>query len=176
MTFDSIVSFIQQELGTEIVLDQKVDHHPGTIYVSAENLVAVCDLLWRSEATYFDFLSCISGIDHGTDSNYFEVNYQLNSLPHGHQLAISVLLEKPSEGLPTIPTVSYIWKTALWHERETYDLMGINFLGHPDMRRILLPADWKGHPLRKDAINPEYYHGIKVAYDRSEEAAKSWEG
>jgi len=66
--------------------------------------------------------------------------------------------------LPTISTLSHIWRTANWHEREAFDLMGLWFESHPDLRRILLPADWQGHPLRKDYENMETYHGIKVAY------------
>ncbi|MBL0020770.1 MAG: NADH-quinone oxidoreductase subunit C [Bacteroidetes bacterium] len=67
-------------------------------------------------------------------------------------------------GLPVIPSVSSIWLAANWHEREAYDLVGIWFEGHPDMRRILMPEDWTGHPLRKDYVNPEYYHDIQTAY------------
>jgi NADH-quinone oxidoreductase subunit C len=63
-----------------------------------------------------------------------------------------------------IPSVSRIWRTADWHEREGYDMFGILFDGHPDMRRILLPTDWEGHPLRKDYKTPDYYNGMKVPY------------
>jgi len=64
--------------------------------------------------------------------------------------------------LPQVPTVSHVWRTAEWHEREVYDLSGIEFVGHPDMRRILCPEDWVGHPLRKDYQMPEEYHGIRA--------------
>ncbi|MCS7081571.1 MAG: NADH-quinone oxidoreductase subunit C [Bacteroidetes bacterium] len=69
-----------------------------------------------------------------------------------------------TEYLPAVDTVSDIWRTAEWHEREAYDLVGIAFRGHPDLRRILTCDDWPGHPLRKDYRWPEYYHGIRVAY------------
>ena len=70
----------------------------------------------------------------------------------------------PNEAAPQVPTVSHIWKTADWHEREAFDLMGIQFSNHPDLRRILLPEDWEGHPLRQDYQAQEYYHGIQVKY------------
>jgi NADH-quinone oxidoreductase subunit C len=63
--------------------------------------------------------------------------------------------------LPEAPSVSSVWNTAQWHEREVYDLMGVKFLGNTDLRRILCPEDWVGHPLRKDYVMPEEYHGIR---------------
>ncbi|MEX0602057.1 MAG: NADH-quinone oxidoreductase subunit C, partial [Bacteroidota bacterium] len=69
-----------------------------------------------------------------------------------------------SKEQPHIQSVSGVWGTANWHEREAYDLIGIVFDGHPDLRRILLPYDWEGHPLRKDYKVPEFYNGMKVPY------------
>ena len=68
----------------------------------------------------------------------------------------------PREGTPSIATISDIYKAANWHERETYDMFGIQFTGHPDHRRILCPEDWVGHPLRKDYVAPDYYNGMPV--------------
>jgi NADH-quinone oxidoreductase subunit C len=79
-------------------------------------------------------------------------------------LKLEIARNQPGDPLPQVPSISHIFRTADWHEREAYDLMGIYFTGHPDLRRILLTADWEGHPLRKDYQLQETYHGIKVAY------------
>jgi len=94
------------------------------------------------------------------------VIYHLNSIPFEHSfvLKVEVTRNKEDEPLPQVFSLTPIWKTADWHEREAYDLVGIDFIGHPDLRRILLPADWQGHPLRKDYKEQEFYHGIKVKY------------
>jgi NADH-quinone oxidoreductase subunit C len=106
-------------------------------------------------------LSCVTGIDNGPETNTMEVAYNLYSIPFNNHLMIKATLPRDN---PQVETVSTIWKTADWHEREAFDLFGIIFLNHPDLRRILLPADWEGHPLRKDYRHQEYYRNIKVEY------------
>lgn len=100
-----------------------------------------------------------------------EVAYNLYSIPYNHHLMLKVKVPRNAEGesIPAVPTVSHIWRTADWQEREIFDLLGINFTDHPDMRRILCAADWEGHPLRKDYRLQDYYHGIKVPYDQHNE-------
>jgi len=107
----------------------------------------------------FDFLMCLSGIDHG--KNILGVVYNLYSMTKRHKITIKV--ELPAEK-PEVGSVALIWPSAGWHEREAYDLFGIVFTGHPDLRRILLPEDYPGHPLRKDFKVPEFYGGMKVPY------------
>lgn len=93
-------------------------------------------------------LADLCGCDRGPEEEpRFEVNYHLFSTVSHDRLRLKVLL---SEDDPTVSTVTHIWRTADWHERETYDLLGIKFDGHPDLRRILLPSDFDGHALRKD--------------------------
>ena len=105
----------------------------------------------------FDSLQCQTGIDIGEDT--LEARYNLHSMQHNHytEIRISVSIDKP-----TIPSVEQIWRIADWFERETYDMLGIEFSDHRDLRRILLPDDWEGWPLRKDYQVQETYHGIAV--------------
>ena len=134
---------------------------PKAIKILSSDLVNVCENLHRYEKTYFDMLSCVTAVDNGTQANTMEVIYNLYSIPYDHHLALKVLLAREN---PEVPTVSHIWKTADWHEREAFDMFGIVFTGHPDLRRILMPADWEGFPLRKDYKQQEYYRNIKLDY------------
>lgn len=128
------------------VLDVKDALGEITITVPREAIGDVCFFLKGDHA--FDMLADLCGSDRGPeDDPRFEVNYHLFSTRHYGRLRLKVLL---SEDDPTVKTVTGIWKTANWHERETYDLVGVIFDGHPDLRRILLPSDFDGHALRKD--------------------------
>ena len=121
-------------------------HGEVTVTVPRESIVDVCAFL-KGEHD-FDMLADLCGADRGPEEDpRFEVNYHLFSTVHFSRLRLKVLL---SDDDPNVATVSGLWKTANWHERETYDLVGIKFDGHPDLRRILLPSDFDGHALRKD--------------------------
>jgi len=104
----------------------------------------------------FDSLMCLSGVDY---KDRFAVAWHLYSMTHRH--AVGVKIHLPRER-PEMPSVDSVWPAANFMEREAYDLFGIVFTGSRDLRRILLPEDWEGHPLRKDYKYPEFYHGIKV--------------
>ncbi len=134
---------------------------PKGIRIDAADLKGVCENLHENPSAFFDMLSCITGVDNGPDMGTIDVVYNLYSIPFNHHLALRVNVPRQK---PEIDSVTEIWKTAAWHEREAYDMFGITFRGHPDLRRILLPADWDGHPLRKDYIHQEYYRGVKVEY------------
>lgn len=108
----------------------------------------------------FDSLMCLSGVDYGPEKS-LGVVYHLFSTTKRHKITLKV--EVPRQD-GTLPTVCDIWRTAEWHEREAYDLYGMRFEQHPDLRRILLPDDWEGHPLLKDYQVQEFYHGIRVPY------------
>lgn len=128
-------------------------------FVNAEKINAISLFLRDEESLQFDNLSCLSGLDYDKDN--LAVVYHLYSYVHHHKLVIKVIIPKSN---PVLPTVSDVWAAADWHEREAYDLVGMTFSGHPDLRRILLPEDWEGHPLRKDYKVPEFYRGMKVPY------------
>jgi NADH-quinone oxidoreductase subunit C len=119
-----------------------------TITLRREHIVAACDYLKTNSVFAFNFLSDLCGFDRGPEEEpRFEVNYHLFSTTKHHRLRLKVLL---NEDDPHVESVAGVWRTANWHERETYDLFGIIFDNHPDLRRILLPDDWQGHALRKD--------------------------
>jgi NADH-quinone oxidoreductase subunit C len=123
-------------------------HSECTGIVPREHIVAVCSQLKISPDCRFNFLADLCGVDRGVEEEpRFEVNYHLFSTTRHHRLRLKVLLNDTDVH---VPTVTGVWRTANWHERETFDLVGIIFDGHPDLRRILLPEDWQGHALRKD--------------------------
>ncbi len=121
-------------------------HGEVTVFVPRESILDICRFLKAEHG--FDMLADLCGADRGPEEEpRFEVNYHLFSTIHYSRLRLKVLL---SDDDPHVPTLTRLWKTANWHERETYDLFGIIFDGHPDLRRILLPSDFDGHALRKD--------------------------
>ena len=118
-----------------------------TIRVKRENLMEVAKYLKENPECSFNFLSDLCGIDYPKGEHHFEVVYHLYSIEHKHRLRMKVSLLASDL---TIPSVSSVWRTANWHERECYDMLGINFSDHPDLRRILTPDGFKDYPLRKD--------------------------
>jgi NADH-quinone oxidoreductase subunit C len=133
---------------------------PGAIRIHADDLLPVMQEMQKHPSLYFDVLSCVTGIDNGATAD-MEVAYNLYSIPFNHALMIKVSVDRAN---PRIESVSHFWRSANWLEREIFDMFGIVFLNHPDMRRILMPADWEGHPLRKDYKHQAYYRDIKVEY------------
>ncbi|MFO7769190.1 MAG: NADH-quinone oxidoreductase subunit C [bacterium] len=113
----------------------------------------------------FETCHMVTGIDRGPGEGRIEVVYTLYSRNRAEWLHVRIPLDRPEKGeLPEVESAAEVWKAADWHERETYDLVGVRFTGHPDHRRILLPDDWDGHPLRKDYTFPLEYHGIPDVY------------
>jgi NADH-quinone oxidoreductase subunit C len=160
LTFDQLVEIVKSKcLHGDATRDE--NSTPKAVKISSADLVAVCVALYTDPSCYFDMLSCVTGIDNGPDAKTMEVAYNLYSIPFNHHIMIKVTLPREN---PEVESLTSIWKTADWHEREVFDLYGIKFLNHPDLRRILLPGDWEGYPLRKDYKHQDYYRNIKVEY------------
>lgn len=172
---EEIFSLLKEKFGdtvVELISTQPVEPF---IVINPLGINKVCSFLRGNEELQFDSLMCLSGVDDANgksikaedgsttiEGGTISVFYHLESVKFGHKLALKV--SAPREN-PDVESVSLIWRHADWHEREAYDLFGINFLNHPDLRRILMPYDWEaGYPLRKDYKNPEFYHGMKVPY------------
>ena len=159
------------------------------IWVPAEDWATVAQQLLKSELLYLDYLNNLTALDQRSQAEQaMVVVYHLSSVIKKHKVEIRVralplppegilgaenllggedaTLTKNTEVLWEIPSVAQIWQTADWHEREAFDLFGIKFRGHQDLRRILLPADWEGYPLRKDYKPQETYHGLKIKYEK----------
>ena len=128
--------------------------------VAPDALVEVAAYCKSDPDLAFDNLMCLSAVDYPKETPpRMEVVYHLLSYKHAHQFVLKVHVPRED---PRVPTVEATWGVANWHEREAYDLFGIAFEGHSDLRRILLPDDWQGHPLRKDWVDPEFYNGMHV--------------
>ncbi|MGF1582460.1 MAG: NADH-quinone oxidoreductase subunit C [Gemmataceae bacterium] len=174
MTSAEIIARLEQQFGDRIQEKSEAALDPFVV-VGADSLYEVCEFLKDDPQLQFDILNCVSGVDYleidpkkvekaGFDP-HMEVVYHLSSFKHRHRFVVKVILPRWKDDtpgqLPEVPSVVDLWVAADWHEREVYDLNGVNFVGHPDLRRILLAEDWEGYPLRKDYEFPLEYHGIR---------------
>ena len=165
MNTKDIQELLEYEFKTESIIIVNERTSQPILQVPPELLFDICQFLQKDDQLYFDCLSCLTGIDNGPEKGTMEIIYHLTSIPFQTTVTLKVILpRKDINHLPSIPSVSSIWRTANWHEREAFDLFGIYFENHPDLRRILLPKDWNGYPLRKDYQEQISYHGIKVKY------------
>lgn len=158
---EAIKEAAQNKFGREMIREVMEEDSPVSVRVDSQDLPDFCRFLQEHRDFYFDLLNCITGIDNGPETNTMEVIYNLTSIPYERSLMVKVTIDREN---PALPSLCGLWKTADWLERETYDLLGIRFENHPDLRRILLPSDWEGYPLRKDYTHQEKYHGVTVKY------------
>ena len=154
-----IIAVIKEKL-PEAVVEEVLDGVDPFVVVKAEQWGETAQLCRDDSRLGFDLLSCISGVDYPEreEGPEIEVIYHLDSTVNHHGLTIKVKLPRRD---PRGASVEEIWRTADWHERETYDLVGVVFEGHHNLVRILCAEDWVGHPLRKDYEAPDSFHGIK---------------
>jgi NADH-quinone oxidoreductase subunit C len=174
MTAAEIAAVLEEKFGGRIK-GKNLEAIDPFLSVEPAALVEICRFLRDEPRLDFSLLNCISGVDYlepdpkkapkaGFDP-HTEVVYHLQSFTKRHRFVLKVILprwkdDRPGQ-LPEVPSVTSIWRTADWHEREVYDLSGVWFTGHPELTRILLAEDWEGHPLRKDYEYPLEYHGIR---------------
>ncbi|OGU30046.1 MAG: NADH dehydrogenase [Ignavibacteria bacterium GWA2_35_9] len=174
-TTEEIYKSLKEKFNDSIIeLNSSLPVEP-VIIVNPQSIDDVCLFLKENSEFKFDSLMCLSGVDDANGEKAtnddgssvikggtLSVVYHLESIELKHKLVLKVSVNRDN---PEVKSVAGIWRHADWHEREAYDLIGIKFLNHPDLRRILMPYDWEaGHPLRKDYQNPEFYQGMKVPY------------
>ena len=174
MTGEEFLTRLKKKFGDGVVGAELTAIDPW-IEVSPDALVEVGRYLRDEADLRFGMLNCITGVDYFEPDPkkakkadwdpHVEVVYHLSSIEHKHSIVLKVLVPRWKGGepgeIPEVPSVVSLWGTADWHEREVYDLSGIRFVGHPDLRRILCPEDWVGYPLRKDYEMPLEYHEIR---------------
>lgn len=160
MKAEDIATKLQAKFG-EAVLETHLDAVADAYCLIKPEAIADVAKYCRDELG-FNYLACLSGVDHmdkKKETTDLGVVYHLQSFDDArHRFVLKVRLSREN---PVVPTVENVWRTADWHEREAYDMVGVVFSGHHNLTRILCAEDWEGHPLRKDYVSPEYYHGIK---------------
>jgi NADH-quinone oxidoreductase subunit C len=150
-----ILERVKSRFGDRVL--ETVDKKPDPFaVVDPKAIVEIGRFMKEDPELAMDCLSNQSGVDY---KDRIEVVYHLFSYEHRHGAVLKVKLPREN---PSVETIESVWKSANWMEREIYDLLGVNFEGHSDMRRILMPEDWIGHPLRKDFVEPAEYHGIST--------------
>lgn len=160
MTAEQIALAISERFGQKILASLPEDKHPR-VHVNAEHWRPLAEYLRHDPAILLDWLANLSGVDYVADGKMCVV-YDLWSFEHRHNFAVKVFTPREK---PSVPSVADLWSAANWHEREAYDMFGIDFPGHPDLRRILCADDWDGFPLRKDYVFPREYHGIPASVE-----------
>lgn len=174
MSGDGFVAKLKSKFGDKIA-GANLEAVDPWIEVTPAGLAEVCQHFRDDADLKFEMLNCITVVDYlHTDPKkaakagwepHLEVVYHLSSISKKHTIVIKTKLPRwkdDVEGqLPEVDSVAHLWPTADWHERECFDLSGVNFRGHPNLRRILLPEDWEGYPLRKDYEMPLEYHGMR---------------
>ncbi|MBI3006354.1 MAG: NADH-quinone oxidoreductase subunit C [Ignavibacteriales bacterium] len=158
MTPQEIHDGLKAKFG-DAVVEAKLDAPQPWIRIAPNKMKSLCFFLRDDASFQLDYMMCLSGVDYN-DGN-LGVVYHLFSMVHKHKIVLKANCPKDN---PLVQSVSEVWGTANWHEREAYDMFGIQFDGHPDLRRILCPDDYPGFPLRKDFKVPEFYNGMKVPY------------
>jgi NADH-quinone oxidoreductase subunit C len=153
--FERLTARFGAEAVFDFHADPKKDKDPW-FQCAPMQIVSIATFLRDEPDLAFDYMECMTGTD-WPEKKQIHVTVHLYSYVHKHRVVIKMLLPREA---PSCPTLSGVWPVANWQERECFDLLGVTFEGHPDLRRILLPDDWIGYPLRKDFKEGNDYHGI----------------
>jgi len=174
MTGAEIIAALEAKFGDKI-RSKNAEAIDPFVFVDAADIVEVATFLRDDPALKFEMLHDISGVDYLENDPkkvakagfepHLEVVYHLQSFTHRHRFTVKVSLPRWANDqvgkIPSMPSLSSVYGSANWHEREVFDMFGIDFVGHPQLTRILLSEDWEGYPLRKDYEFPLEYHGIR---------------
>ena len=166
MNIEEIKSAISNKFSGSIIENDELSKNQ--IEIKGSKWLEVATFMRDNPDLSFDQLECITGVDMGEESN-LQSRYNLHSMEYRHKVEIVINHDRKN---PEISSVEQVWRIGDWFERETYDMFGISYKGHRDLRRILCPDDWEGWPLRKDYEGQESYHGIVVPKIKEEE---EWE-
>ena len=155
MNPQEIAALLSEQFGDGILESDANNQNPWSA-VDPPSILEVCRFIRFDSRLEMDHLELLGGVDY---KDRIEVVYVVYSMKHRHRYTLKCRLPREE---PHLPTVESVWNVANWHERETYDMLGVLFDGHSDMRRILCPDDWEGYPLRKDYKAPESYRDMPV--------------
>jgi len=149
MAEDRAISLLKERFPTSIA-ETREFRGEITVVVQRQDIVPICRFLRDEPELAYDFLVDLTAVDlleHPWKVERFEVVYHLHSYQYNRRIRLAV---RVPEHDPVVPSLTSVWPGANWLEREVYDMFGITFAGHPDLRRIIMPADWEGHPMRRD--------------------------
>ncbi len=158
MTEQEIYADLSKKFDAKILEFMEEETHNPTVVVEASSIGKIVAYLQEDEHLQFDSLMNLAGHDPGVEFE-FSVIYHLYSTQLKHYITLKAFVSRED---PVVGSVTDVYKTADWHEREAFDLYGIKFEGHPDLKRILMEDDWEGYPLRKDYVPAEFYRGMRI--------------
>ena len=166
MTAEQIKASLSDQFKSSVIENENLANHQ--IEINGDHWLDIATFMKNDPKLSFDQLECITGIDTGEDGP-LQTHYNLHSMEHRHKIEIVITHDRKN---PKVSSIEQLWRIGDWFERETYDMFGIEYIGHRDLRRILCPDDWEGWPLRKDYEAQESFHGIVVPKIKEEEG---WE-
>ena len=166
MTSEQIINRLSDQFKSSVIENENLAEHQ--VEIKSEDWFDVATFMKDDPKLSFDQLECITGIDTGEDGP-LQTHYNLHSMEYRHKIEVVISHDRKD---PKVASIEQLWRIGDWFERETYDMFGIEYTGHRDLRRILCPDDWEGWPLRKDYEAQESFHGIVVPKIKEEEG---WE-